>query len=114
MHDVVEVRPVVESGIQGFAPRVEGIAHSTNTFFRGVRRAIGSSRRFFTSLRQTIPQPFARRSNLNKLFYEGFTFPIEKDLRSPATRVMLSNSNHSGKQICLKMWLECNNGVYNT
>ncbi len=114
MKSIVEDRPVVEVSTQGLVSLIKGITHSTNTFFRRVRKATGASRSFLTSLWQTIPQPFARRSKLDKLFHEGFTFPIEKDLQSPATRVMFNNTNHSRRQICLKMWLECNNGVYTT
>src|SRR5713101_5738787 len=52
--------------------------------------------------------------SLDKLLSKGFVFPIDKDLRSPATRVMLNNSSRIRQHFCLKMWLECNNGVYNT
>ena len=51
---------------------------------------------------------------LDDLFHKGFVFSIERDLTSPATRVMFNHSSRTMQQICLKMWLACNNGVYNT
>jgi aminoglycoside phosphotransferase family enzyme len=51
---------------------------------------------------------------LDALLYRGFVFQVDSDLKSPATRVMFDNSNQLMEQICLKMWLECNNAVYQT
>ena len=51
---------------------------------------------------------------LGMLFLTGFSFHIDKHLTSSATKVMFNDSDNVKKQICLKMWLECNNGLYNT
>src|SRR6266849_3284394 len=78
---------------------------------------IKSSKHFHASLLEKAFHPLTERSQrlqFDKLFSKGFTFPIDKELISPATRVMLNNTNPLMQHICLKMWLECENGVYNT
>lgn len=49
-----------------------------------------------------------------KLFYKEFVFPVDEYLESPATRVVFNNSHRVMQHICLKKWLPCSNGVYET
>jgi aminoglycoside phosphotransferase family enzyme len=43
-----------------------------------------------------------------------FVFHVDENLKSSATRVVLNNSHPVMRGICLKMWLECHNDLYNT
>src|SRR5260370_31906096 len=43
-----------------------------------------------------------------------FVFHVDEYLDSPATRVVFNNSHPVMQRICLKKWLPCNNGVYET
>ena len=51
---------------------------------------------------------------LHLLLQKEFTFQVDENITSSATRVMFSNSDRIMNQICLKMWRECHNGVYDT
>src|SRR5712691_7411315 len=51
---------------------------------------------------------------LHILLQKEFTFQVDVNLTSSATRVMFNNSDQTRQQICLKMWLECRNDLYNT
>src|ERR1700682_3561464 len=55
-----------------------------------------------------------KNQSLEDLFCTGFTFPINKILTSPATRIMFNNNDFIGQQICLKVWWRCDNGLYDT
>jgi aminoglycoside phosphotransferase family enzyme len=117
MQNIVEDYPVAESNAQELASQVEDNTYSASNFIYKITQVLQSSKHLSGFLREKISQFLIERSKrtlLDKLFQNGFTFPIDKDLKSPATRVMFSNSNDIRQQICLKMWLECNNGVYDT
>ena len=45
---------------------------------------------------------------------EAFIFRIENTVQSSATRVVFNDSHPDMQHICLKMWLECQNEIYNT
>ncbi len=51
---------------------------------------------------------------LHILLKKEFAYPIDINLTSSATRVMFNTSDPTKQQICLKMWLECHNELYNT
>src|SRR5216684_1058249 len=41
-------------------------------------------------------------------------YRIEKELPSPATNIIFAHDAHTNQPVCLKMWLRCNNNVYDT
>src|SRR5260370_20281706 len=117
MQNIVDDDPIAESKAQGPVPQIEGSTHSASKFIYKITQVFQISKYIPAPLREKVSQLITEqteKSLLDKLFQNGFTFPIDKDLKSPATRVMFSNSNDVRQQICLKMWLECNNGVYDT
>ncbi len=117
MQNIVEDYSIAGSNIQGSISQVEDNAYSASKFIDKITQVFQTSKYIPAPLREKISQLITEqteKSLLDKLFQNGFTFPIDKDLKSPATRVMFSNSNDVRQQICLKMWLECNNGVYDT
>src|SRR5712692_1987106 len=117
MQNIVEDYSIAGSNIQGSISQVEDNAYSASKFIDKITLVFQTSKYIPAPLREKISQLITEqteKSLLDKLFQNGFTFPIDKDLKSPATRVMFSNSNDVRQQICLKMWLECNNGVYDT
>ncbi len=67
------------------------------------------SRQFFA--------PFASLKIL-RLLKHLFLFPhshhIEGQAVTPATKVIFTRTMFTSRPLCLKMWLPCNNGVYNT
>jgi hypothetical protein len=40
--------------------------------------------------------------------------PKNDQILSPATRIIFGRIEDTNRQICLKMWLPCNNGLYDT
>lgn len=51
---------------------------------------------------------------LKRLFLVPHSHLIEGQVVSPATRVIFTRNMSTSRPVCLKMWLPCNNGVYNT
>src|SRR5690348_7921141 len=45
---------------------------------------------------------------------KAFVFHVDEKIESSATRVVFNNSDDFMQGICLKMWLECQNELYNT
>lgn len=58
--------------------------------------------------------PDSKDQNLENLLHTEFTLPIDRNLSSPATSVIFSNKEPLGQLICLKMWVPCDNGLYDT
>jgi aminoglycoside phosphotransferase family enzyme len=54
------------------------------------------------------------RISLPTFLQKKFTFQIDINLTSSATRVMFNNRDQIKHGICLKMWLKCHNELYNT
>src|SRR5947209_15889333 len=42
------------------------------------------------------------------------TYRIEKEIVSPATNIIFAHEITTAQPVCLKMWLPCKNGVYDT
>ncbi|SRR5579871_394219 len=66
---------------------------------------------------QKVPTDNQNPSSLQtfeNLLSQGFTFPIEKSLKSSATKVVFNDSDPVIKDICLKSWIACENALYST
>src|SRR5260221_3207524 len=51
---------------------------------------------------------------LKRFFLFPHSHRIEGQAVSPATKVIFTRTMFTSRPLCLKMWLPCNNGVYNT
>ncbi len=66
------------------------------------------------TLLHKLHKPTDERISPHILLHKEFAFQVDINLTSSATRVMFNNSDQTKQQICLKMWLECHNELYNT
>src|SRR6266700_3010131 len=81
-----------------------------------LRPAIGKKHRDI-SLSAIPSSSLFRPSNFIKKFFahvvEGY-YVIESTIKSPATQVFFTHKDDTGEQYCIKRWLPCSNGLYET
>lgn len=49
-----------------------------------------------------------------RFLHKAFVFHVDRTIKSSATRVVFNNSHLDMQGVCLKMWLACQNEIYNT
>src|SRR6266849_3846835 len=105
MLQLVESNTVAGTNSQQPFSHVKDRVRSANINVDKTRQAVQFSKRLHASLWEKVFHPLTERSqrlHFDKLFRKGFTFPIDKELISPATRVIFNDTNHLMQQICLK------------
>lgn len=115
MENVVDDQSIVESNGHGWGSQVEGgAAHPASEYISRIIQDLQSTGHLPISLSKKIYRFLKERSLLAKLFYKDFVFHVEEYMESPATRVIFNNNHPALQNICLKKWLKCSNGVYET